>query len=387
MNSLPPKSRDAETRSVFRRNENFFRGQPLLPRIAIGLIILTCTLLPVGCRRDSSNGTPTPSPSPSPTASPSPTPSSAAASADASPATFAAAAARSAKEASDPEAEAVRGNADLIYAAAQDALNEVVRLEGQIASLSPAIDTDLSGANLALSTAYHAFLQAESAVFYPDPEAEAGWALPFGGLDGNSSWPETPGFAALDQSLAAYPSLPIAPFGSPGTRSDALENLKAETQSLRTSLQDFATDWDPDFQDNFRNQIFLTDSSAATRKIFQGLLAVTDQLIFERSSSSSNRDRLIGRLEGIKGIYEGQYATLQYTTVWTPGLKVLVQRSKPSAATDLSDTIDRLLESWRNSAPLPDEDRSPSLEDLRKQLIAAAERLGYPVESLPQARQ
>ncbi len=261
----------------------------------------------------------------------------------------------------------------------------MVRLEGQIASVSPAIETDLSGANLALSTAYHAFLQAESAVFYPDPEAEAGWSLPFGGLDETSSWPETPGFAALDQSLAAYPSLPIAPFGSPGTRSEALENLKAETQSLRTSLQDFATDWDPDFPDNFRNQIFLPDSSAATRKIFQGLLAVTDQLIFERSASP-NRDRLISRLEGIKGIYDGQYATLRYTTVWAPGLKSLVQRAEPSASADLSETIDRLLEAWRNSSPLPDEDRSPSLEDLRKQIIGAAEALGYPVESLPQAR-
>ncbi|MCX6970340.1 MAG: hypothetical protein NTV93_09330 [Verrucomicrobia bacterium] len=186
--------------------------------------------------------------------------------------------------------------------------------------------------------------------------------------------------------LSATCHLPRASYGIPGARGQAIENLKAETLALRTSLQDFAAAWEPDSPDNFRNRTFLADSPAAIKKIFQGLLAVTDQLILERSAASSDRDRLIGRLEGIKVIYDGQYATLQYTTVWTPGLKVLVQRSKPSAAADLSDTIDRLLESWRNSAPLPDEDRSPSLEDLRKQIIAAAERLGYPVESLPQAR-
>jgi hypothetical protein len=248
------------------------------------------------------------------------------------------------------------------------------------------VDADLSAENLTLATAFHAFLQAESAVYYPDPEAAEEWARPFGSLNSETLIPETPGFAPVKQLLAEYPSLPRASYGIPGARGQALETLKAETLALRTSLLDFAAAWEPDSPDNFRNRTFLADCPAAIKKIFQGLLAVTDQLILERSAASSDRDRLIGRLEGIKVIYDGQYDTLQYTTVWTPGLKVLVQRSKPSAAADLSDTIDRLLESWRNSAPLPDEDHSPSLEDLRKQIIAAAERLGYPVESLPQAR-
>ena len=357
-------------------------------RIAIGLLVLMVALHASGCRKDSSNGTPTPtpSPSPSPTATPSPTPSSAASSA-ASSTPSAAAASRSAKAVSAPSAEVIRGNAELIHAAALDALDEVVRLEGLIAWITPAVDTDLSEEGVALATAYHAFLQAESAVYYPDPDDEDEWARPFGSLYSAILLPETPGFAPVKQSLAVYPSLPRASYGNPGPRGQALEALKAETIALRTSLQDFASAWEPDSPDNFRNRTFLADSPAAIKKIFQGLLAVTDQLILERSASSSDRDRLIGRLEGIKVIYDGQYSTLQYTTVWTPGLKVLVQRSKPSAAADLSDTIDRLLESWRNSAPLPDEDRSPSLEDLRKQIIEAAERLGYPVESLPQAGQ
>lgn len=279
----------------------------------------------------------------------------------------------------------VRGNAELVHAAALDALDEVGRIEGLIAWINPAVDTDLSEEGLALATAYHAFLQAESAVYYPDPDTAEEWAQPFGSLDSAIQMPDAPGFAPVKQSLAEYPSLPRASYGIPGARGQALENLKAEMHALRTSLQGFAAAWEPDSPDNFRNRTFLPDSPAAIKKIFQGLLAVTDQLILERSAASSDRDRLIGRLEGIKVIYDGQYATLQYTTVWTPGLKVLVQRSKPSAAADLSDTIDRLLESWRNSAPLPDEDRSPSLEDLRKQIIAAAERLGYPVEPLRQA--
>lgn len=107
--------------------------------------------------------------------------------------------------ASDPSAEAAQGNAELIHAAALDALDEVVRLEGLIAWINPAVDTDLSKEGQALATAYHAFLQAESAVYYPDTEEE--WARSFGCLDSAILLPETPGFATLNQSLAEYPSL------------------------------------------------------------------------------------------------------------------------------------------------------------------------------------
>lgn len=285
---------------------------------------------------------------------------------------------------SDPAGQVAQGNADLIFAAAQDALNEVAWLDGRLGPILPSIDTDLSDAGLALTIAYHAFLQAESALYYPDPGAEDQWTQPFGSLDSGTLSPETPGVASVGRQLAEYPSIPHGSFGIPDSRPAALENLKVETADLRASLQEFVSAWDPDISDNFRNKIFLAESSTAVRKIFQGLLAVTDALILERSAPS-DRDRLIARLEGIKTIYGGRYETLQYSTILAPGLETLIRQSEPSAADALTDTIDRLLESWKTTdALLEKADASPSLEDLRKQLIGAAERLGYPVESLQQ---
>lgn len=333
------------------------------------------TLLLVGCKNDGSgaNPNPSPSPSPGPTASPtaSPTPADTSISSES-------VGARSASSYSGPELQVVKTNADIIHAAARDALDEVTRLQSLLNVTAPT-SAGLADADAALSSAYQAFLLAEAAVYYPEPDADAAWSRAFLVSGPSPASPETPGFAAVGRWLKEFASIPPGVTGYPSPRSVALGNLQSEISALRNSLQDFVANWDAYAPDNYRNQTFLTDSQSAIGRIFEALLVETDLLILEQAGSP-DRDRVVGRLEGIKSLYTGTYQSLDHATILSPGPDSLVQQSDPAGSQALIETLDLLLSTWRGSDSIPGEEAAKSLKHLRKQIVSAAETLGYPVQ-------
>ena len=352
----------------------------LAPRPTFALAVALGMIFVSGCRKD--NATQSPSPSPTATASPSATPDP-----DASPTptptptpTTTSVSLRN-RSVAGPATQVVQANADILHAAGLDALNQTLLVESLLQALTPSTNTDLADAGKALATAYQAFLQAEAAIFYSANRPD--WAEPLGSLAQKSQSPETPGFASVARLLTAYPSIPQDSFGFPPNRGIALANLRNETSLLKESLEKFVADWDPSISDNFRAQTFLADTPNATGMIFQGLLSVTDQLILDQASPSPDRERLLGRLEGIQTIYSGRYDTLQFTTIWSPGLKTLVQEVNPSLAKSLDRTLDRLMTSWSESDDFGNESAPSALQEFKGELIQAAQALGYPVEFVP----
>ncbi|MFZ4683660.1 MAG: imelysin family protein, partial [Terrimicrobiaceae bacterium] len=178
--------------------------------------------------------------------------------------------------------------------------------------------------------------------------------------------------------LAEYPSIPLDSLSLPNSRSLALENLKAETAILRAALKDLLATWSASPADNFRNQVFLADSSGAVGRIFQGLLTVTDLMILEEPSSS-DRDRFVSRLEGIKGIYEGSYTPQKSARISGPGLVTVIEQSDPAIAQSLTETLDDLLENWKSEPTGNDE--SAALLSLKTKLLDAAGILGFSTQT------
>ena len=268
-------------------------------------------------------------------------------------------------------------NAEIVRAASQDAFDEILHLERILAALLSTTDTDLTEASDASAQARHAFLQIESAVYYPIPEVPA-WSQPFNGFSPKQLSPEPPVFVTVRRLLAEYPSIPLDSLSLPNSRSLALENLKAETSILRVALKDFLATWSTAPADNFRNQDVLADSSGAVGRIFHGLLTVTDLMILE-GPSSFDRDRVAARLEGVRSIYEGSYAPRKSTRISGPGLVTLLQKSDPALAQSLTTTIDDLLEDWKGE-PAGSDDSAPLLS-LKAKIIDAAEALGFSAQT------
>jgi len=268
-------------------------------------------------------------------------------------------------------------NAEIVRAASQDAFDEVLHLEGILNSVLTTSDTNLTGAAKALAQARHALLQIESAIYYPVPEVPA-WTLPFNAFNQKEIAPEPPVIAIVRRLLAEYPSIPLDSLSLPNSRSLALENLKAETAILRAALKDLLATWSASPADNFRNQVFLADSSGAVGRIFQGLLTVTDLMILEEPSSS-DRDRFVSRLEGIKGIYEGSYTPQKSARISGPGMVTLIEQSDPAIAQSLTETLDDLLENWKSEPTGNDE--SAALLSLKAKLLDAAGILGFSTQT------
>lgn len=328
---------------------------PLLVAYCLAVLAMCVS----GCRHD--GGDAFPSPSPSPTASPTPT---------VSPSAFSRLEMKRDRRAAGPEVRVVEGNADVLYAAGKDALDQMVLLESFLNGLAVSQDPNASGMREAVAISQRAFLQAEAGVYYYD--LAPGWAAALGSFGGSSS-AAISGYEEVSRSLEAYVALPP----SAPEREASLAALRGATGALRASLERFVADWDPAVPDNYRAQTFVADPNLGVGKILQGLLALNDGLIVDQAGGGA-ADRLVGRLDGMRAVYTGRYDSLRFQTVWTDGLSVLVQQNDPKLTLRLEEKITELLAAWK--AGDFQEGDSARLSKLRSELVKTAEVLGYSVE-------
>lgn len=315
-----------------------------LPVLGAALAILLVT----GCwEEDSNHPSPTPTPTPTPTPAPSPSPTPAPLS----------------SSAQDTSGNVALANAEIVEAAALDSANELLALERTLSNGDLTKKT-LAGARMSLTNAREAFHLVEASLFYSDPEnPEELSTLPPHLITVLPSL-DIPDFAKLEALLSHQSGGKAAP------------ELLEKAASLRAELDTLAAAWSAAELGNFRNTFFLPDPNAPAR-IFQGLAAISDILVFS-SLSPEKEDQILPRLWTVKDLLEGTYESFQGHTTSGAGVIVLLAEKDAAAAGQLLELVDGLIR--RHETPVNGVKTTGSLQTLRNEILAAARLLGYELE-------
>lgn len=326
--------------------------QPGLSKTLSILGISVLTLLTAGCPEEGdANPSPTPTPSPSPTPFPTPTPTPTPSSQSSS-------------------NEVVMTNARMVAAAAEDSAAGL-RAATEILAAEELTGEDLTRAQALLAGAREAFSLVEPSLFYTNPQnPDEEKALP-STLATRQPSLTLPGF----DDLAAKLSGRLA-----GGTTPSNPELLASAKSLRAELEILETSWAAASRSNFRNAIFLRDREAPAR-ILQGLVTTTDFLLLAGNLPEKQIQTPI-RLRALQKILNGTYEDSQGRVVSGPGLLSLIGKSDPSGAARIQHNLDALIFPYDQpgGAPLPAS--SISLETLRNDLLGAARKMGYTINTL-----
>lgn len=314
-----------------------------------------------------STPTPTPTPTPFPTATPTPTVSISSASV----------------RASSLAGEVVASNAGLMAASSEAAAGQAEELQAATRKISAAsAGGQLLAAEASLADANDAYRQAEVAVFYANPDVvEELSALPDPLGVGNTEGSK-PTLAALQARLDRLRKLARSSGGDVPAEAAIATWLELGTDlsRMKDDLRAFAKAWDPSDPSNFRNRVFVEDTGGAVARIFQGLLAMTGDVLPSKwldpaagwSPEEPRADEIAGRIEAVWNIYEGSPS---------PGLKDLVSEVSPTQDFAVQVALARALTLARSMAntPVAAETRRQlllSLGNATRELTLAAELLG-----------
>lgn len=316
--------------------------------------VLSVSLATTGCWEEvndspDSTPTPTPTPFPSPTATPAPTPTP----------TSTPSQARSIVN----EGDVALNNADIVEAAARDAVAELTVAETALASES--IDsTRINAALTSIESARQAFFVVEVSLYYTDPENNAELeALP-PKLATALSGLKMPGFDDLAASLASRAS------GASGTSDSA---LRAAAKSLREDLETLVASWSSSSLGNFRNGIFLPDPDADGR-ICQGIATMADILVL--SSLESGNAEIRHRLWAMKYLLEGSYEGTSGVNISGVGILDLVSGADAALAASIEKNLNSIINGFENSQ-VPSGEAASALEHLHDEISSMADVLGY----------
>ena len=343
------------------------------------VLILTMVALLSGCRWQVGK-LPFPTPTPRPTATPTPTPisiSSAAASAAEAPA------------AASFAARVATATADY-FAAATDEAADGAAIVGSSLSDSDGDADALAGgvtkARTSLARTREAYRRSEAAVFFVDPDSAEELRAqpdPFGVAS------PTVENKAIEQLEAALTKLEDLLDGSidasnAGTLLVEAKSVAAELENLEKGLREMADAWTPQNLANFRAKYFLESPEGAVARIFQGLLAMTGDLLPADLLSEETNSTIdtAARVAAVREIYLGTAEDTEAAV----SLHALVQQTSPVQAALTRASIARAaaLASVLELSPENESVRSqlaPALQDLTRQLTSAAESLGIVVVS------
>lgn len=317
---------------------------------------------------------PTPSPTPSPTATP------------VTDINFAAAAdgETSASVERSLAAEVATASAEYLEETTANASEQTVSAKKAFfrAMESPSeAEVDLVSVREALAAASDAYHKAEAAIFLVDPYSIEELRLqpdPFGvGVPGSPEDKITSEVASLIKKMEKMLSRPLKAEDAPALF-DLAQNLGAKIDELEAGLKGFADAWQENTKENFRSKFFLNSAEGAVARIFQGLLAVTGEVIPARLDGEQNNQLEISAgLDAVKDIYLGSDEPTANEP--SPHLLVeqasIVQAALTRASIARSVALAELLQIFPDDKPLRGQLRT-SLEDVTRQLTLAAQSLG-----------
>lgn len=328
-----------------------------LPRPMKAVLLIgahSVLLLTTGCWEETDvfpTPTPTPTPFPTPTVTPFPTPTPTP--------TLTPFSSRSSAKAGD----VVLNNANIVEAAALDAVAGLIAVENIFAA-EPIDSSKLSTASASLANAREAFFVVETSLYYTDYADEAELAALPPTLTTTLPDLRLPGFDDLREAIAAHSA-------GTGIVSDA--DLRSMARSLREDLETLAASWNPDALGNFRNGIFLSDPNA-TGRICQGIATMTDILVL--SSLKPDNAQILQRLWATKYLLEGSYESASGSDTQGNGLLDLVSSKDAPLAKSIRSDLNRIIGEYEGSG-VPSGDAASTFEQLHDAIRSMTELLGY----------
>jgi len=346
-------------------------------RLAINgrLVLILAMAAPLsGCRWQVGKS-PFPTPTPNPTVTPTPTPISI--SSAVSP------------EATSLAARVAAAAADYFAAATDEAADGAATVGSSLSDSDGDGDSladGLSRAKASLARTREAYLKSEAAVFFVDPDSTEELRAqpdPFGA---GSPTVENEAIEKLEVALAKLEDLLDGSLDS--SKAGALlveaKSVAAELESLEKGLRAMAGAWQTQDPGNFRTKYFLESPEGAVARIFQGLLAMTGDLLPADLLSEETNSAIdtAARVAAVREIYLGTSEDTEAAV----SLHALVQQTSPVQAALTRASIARAaaLAAVLELSPENESVRSqlvPALQDLTRQLTSAAESLGIVVVS------
>lgn len=239
---------------------------------------------------------------------------------------------------------------------------------------SPAsAEDELPAAGASLFSARAFYQQAEGAVFYVDPDSEEELLAqpdPIGSAVGDS------GADAFGEIASRLDELcEIADSGL--TEKNALKALATLQElmilgdQLETDLGIFAASWRTDDEANFRARYFLPSPERAVARIFQGMLAISGDVLPRRWLGGTMIDphEVGGRVRALDVIYSGRADP--DGGVSSPGIRDLVDAASPEQDAAVRTVLARTV-ALSDALVL-----APESAETRRQLLAALEDLTF----------
>jgi len=340
-------------------------------------VLLTAFAL-TGCRWEVGK-LPFPRPTPSPTATPTPTPtlsvSSAAVSAAGEP------------EPASLTARVASAAARYFTAATDEAAAEAAAVSSSLCDSEGDVDSlaeGLSRAKTSLSLARQAYRKSEAAVFFVDPDSADELRAqpdPFGAA---SPTVDNKAIEQLETALTKLEGFLDGPVDASNAGALLVEakSVAAELANLEKGLREMAEAWQLQDDGNFRSKYFLQSPEGAVARVFQGLLAMTGELLPSGlvSDEVNNSSDTAARMDAVREIYLGTVDGAESDV----SLHALVQQASPVQAALTRASIARavalasVLELSPDNESVADQ-LSPALQDVTRQLTAAAQSLGIVV--------
>ena len=339
------------------------------------ILILAAAAVLSGCRWQVGK---LPFPTPSPTATPTPTPISI---------SSVAASSAEAREASSLAARVATAAADYFASSTEEAVDGASALSSSLSVADGDEDSladGLSRARISLARTREAYRKSEAAVFLVDPDsAEELLAQPdpFGVA---SPTVENDAIEKLEVALAKLEDLLDGSLDS--SKAGALlveaKSVAAELEGLEKGLRAMAGAWQTQDPANFRAKHFLESPEGAVARIFQGLLAVAGDLLPADLVSEDTNSAIdtAARVAAVREIYLGAAEDAEAVV----SLHALVQQASPAQAALTRASIARAVALASVLELSPDNESvavqlPPALQDVTRQLTAAAQSLGIVV--------
>ncbi|MBJ7258234.1 MAG: hypothetical protein JHD33_01755 [Chthoniobacterales bacterium] len=348
-------------------------NSPVMPaRRWAAFLALPVLLGLAGCRVEMGKlGLPTPTPSPTPT-----------------PLVEAALETFSSAAVSEPSLSARVAVAGADYltqttASAAEQTTSVRRALSRAAKTPGEITASLLEAKKFLSAARDAYGKAEASVFLVDPDSADELRAQPDPLGAGSPAGRALLMSDLVSSIDAMEEILSRPLDSSaaGTLLSEARATEAKIEKLESGMCGLAAAWKGGEADNFRGKFFLPSSETAVARMFQGLLAMTgDVLPGLLAARGYDPAEVCSRLVAVREIYTGSIDAPE----GDPSLCLLVQQASPVQAALTRASIARAAALAGVLAISPDSEKvraqlASSLDDVTRQLTFAAGCLGIVV--------
>ncbi len=248
-------------------------------------------------------------------------------------------------------------------------------------SLASAVK-ELPRAAEALSTIQQLYHLAEPSVFYVNPESPEELAAQPDPLGSGSDESHPNSLADVSTILNKLAIITPEKPDAAGEILTTLKELALKSQQLDGDMKSLAEAW-RNSNTNFRTHYFLSDPDNAVARMFQGLLALSGDVLPTRSRTDEisplSAKEISGRIAALRDIYLGKHENAP--TQNTPGLKDLVSTVAPLRAAAVERAVAQASALSQTLELSPDNAEArrqllSALNEVTRQLVLSAEALG-----------